>query len=56
MAGPISGSKKKGHKLISKDAKKTLREIEDSLIGKNKQKLLTNRQKLLENVDPMLLH
>ena len=56
MAGPISGSKKKGHKLISKDDKKTLREIEDSLIGKNKQKLLTNRQKLLENVDPMLLH
>ena len=56
MAGHISGSKKKGHKLISKDAKKTLRKIEDSSIGKNKQKLLTNRQKLLENVDPMLLH
>ena len=36
--------------------KKTLRKIEDSLIGKNKQKLLTNRQKLLENVNPRLLH
>lgn len=38
-ACPISSSKQKGHKLISKDAEKTLRKIEDSLIGKNEQKL-----------------
>ena len=43
MACSISSSRKKGHKLISKDAKKTLRKTEDSLIGKNKQKLLTDR-------------
>lgn len=56
MACSISSSRKKGHKLISKDDKKTLRKMEDSLIGKNKQKLLTDRQKLLENMDPRLRH